>query len=94
MLHDYRQEEREEEEEAASPRLTVRCRCTSAWPPSGCSERSPPPEGATSPHLSAAGPRHPERRCTASKEEEEEEERLSVMEKREGGKPTCYCVRC
>lgn len=49
-----------------SLRLTALCRCTWVWPPSGCSVRSPPSEGATSPRRSAAGPRRPERRCTAS----------------------------
>lgn len=49
-----------------SPRLTVPCRCTWGWPPSGCSVHCPPAEGATSPLLWAAGPPRPECRCTAS----------------------------
>lgn len=61
--HDYR---REEGGGGRTTPLTVPCRCTWAWPPSGCSVRSPPAEGATSPRPSAAGPPRSERRWTAS----------------------------
>lgn len=57
MLHNYRWET-----SVKTSRLTVLRHCRWAWPPSGCSEHSPPPEGATSLLQLAACPHHPERR--------------------------------